>query len=132
MFPCVARGFKACASIMFIAYFWWRSLAVDGGSRTSRGYALGTLVLRSPGARRRPGIIAWYEHDRLIRGHGQTVRTLQPWLHARPIFQARGLVSIAGHDLGSSFATVRRYRQALKRKVARAGSHPGSGASKRR
>jgi hypothetical protein len=27
VFPCVARGFKACASFMFAGCCWWRSLA---------------------------------------------------------------------------------------------------------
>src|SRR4029450_6321480 len=54
------------ASFKFTGCCWWRSLAVDGGSGTSRGHALTTLVLRSPGARR-PRIVAWHGHDRLIR-----------------------------------------------------------------
>jgi hypothetical protein len=47
VFPCVARGLKACASFKFTGCCWWRSLAVDGGSGTPRGcHAFGTLVLR--------------------------------------------------------------------------------------
>jgi hypothetical protein len=40
VFPCVARGFKACASFKFTGCCWWRSLAVDGDPGTSRGHAL--------------------------------------------------------------------------------------------
>ena len=36
---CVARGHKARASFMSAGYCWWRSLAVDGCSGTSRGHA---------------------------------------------------------------------------------------------
>ena len=36
--PCVARGFKACASFMFAGCCWWRLLAVDGRSGASRGH----------------------------------------------------------------------------------------------
>ena len=36
---CVARGFKVRASFMFAGCYWWRSLAVDGGSGASRGHA---------------------------------------------------------------------------------------------
>src|SRR5262249_1108868 len=39
VFPCVARGFKACASFMFAGCCWWRSLVVDGCSGASRGHA---------------------------------------------------------------------------------------------
>ncbi len=39
VFPCVGRRFKACAGLMFTSCCWWRSLAVDGGSGTSRGHA---------------------------------------------------------------------------------------------
>src|SRR6516225_1066462 len=45
VFPCVARGFKACASFKFTDCCWWRSLAVDGGSGTSRGHASGRPCL---------------------------------------------------------------------------------------
>ena len=38
VFPCVARGFKARASVMFAACRWWQSLAADGGSGTFRGH----------------------------------------------------------------------------------------------
>jgi len=38
VFPCVARGFKARASFMFAGCCRWRSLAIDGGSGTCRGY----------------------------------------------------------------------------------------------
>jgi hypothetical protein len=38
VFPCAARGFKACASFMSAGCCWWRSLAIDGGSETSRGH----------------------------------------------------------------------------------------------
>jgi hypothetical protein len=38
VFSCVARGFKACPSFMFVGCCWWRSLAIDGGSGTSRGH----------------------------------------------------------------------------------------------
>jgi hypothetical protein len=44
VFPCVARGFKAYASFKFTDCCWWRSLAVDGGSGTSRGHALGSAT----------------------------------------------------------------------------------------
>ena len=36
VFSCVARGFKARLSFMFAGCCWWRSLAVDGSSGTSR------------------------------------------------------------------------------------------------
>ena len=48
VFSCVARRFKACASFMFAGCCWWRSLAVDGGSGTSRGHG---PVMRGPGSR---------------------------------------------------------------------------------
>ena len=48
VFSCVARGFKARASFMFAGCCWWRSLAVDGGSGTSRGHG---SVMRRPGSR---------------------------------------------------------------------------------
>ena len=40
VFPCAARRFKARASFMFTGGCWWRSLAVDGSSGTSRGHGL--------------------------------------------------------------------------------------------
>ena len=50
VFSCVARGRKARVSFMFTGCCWWRSLAVDGSSGTSRGHAWGRLgMLRSPG-----------------------------------------------------------------------------------
>jgi hypothetical protein len=48
VFSCVARGFKACPSFMFAGGRWWRSLAIDGGSGTSRGHG---PVMRRPGSR---------------------------------------------------------------------------------
>ena len=48
VFPCVARGFKARASFMFAGCCWWRSLAIDGSSGTSRGHG---SVMRRPGSR---------------------------------------------------------------------------------
>ena len=48
VFSCVARGFKPCASFMSAGCCWWRSLAVDGGSGTSRGHM---PVMRRPGSR---------------------------------------------------------------------------------
>ena len=39
VFPCVACGFKVRASFMFAGCCWWRSLADDGYSGTSRGHA---------------------------------------------------------------------------------------------
>ena len=38
VFSCVARGFKARPSFMFAGCCWWRSLAIDGSSGTSRGH----------------------------------------------------------------------------------------------
>jgi len=48
VFSCVARGFKARASFMFAGCCWWRSLAVDGSSGTSRGHE---SVMGRPGSR---------------------------------------------------------------------------------
>jgi hypothetical protein len=48
---CVDRVFKAYASFMFAGCCWWRSLAADGGSGTSRGHARRRPVMRRPGAR---------------------------------------------------------------------------------
>src|SRR5262245_55325405 len=53
VFPCVARGFKACASFMFAGCCWWRSLVVDGCS----GHLGGTLVMRGPSARCRGAVV---------------------------------------------------------------------------
>ncbi len=50
-FSCVARGLLPRASFRFIGCCWWRPLAVDGGSGTSRGHAWSTPVMRRPGAR---------------------------------------------------------------------------------
>ena len=47
VFSCVARGFKARPSFMFAGCCWWRSLAIDGGSGTSRGHR---SVMRRPGS----------------------------------------------------------------------------------
>ena len=47
-FPCVARGLKVRPSFMFVGCCWWRSLAVDGSSGTSRGHA---PVMRRPDPR---------------------------------------------------------------------------------
>ena len=38
VFSRVARRFKACPGFMFAGCCWWRSLAVDGSSGTSRGH----------------------------------------------------------------------------------------------
>jgi hypothetical protein len=48
VFPCVARAFKARPSFMFADCCWWRSLAIDGGSGTSRGHG---SVMRRPRSR---------------------------------------------------------------------------------
>jgi hypothetical protein len=40
VFSCVARVFKACPGFMFVGCCWWRSLAVDDGSGTSRGHRI--------------------------------------------------------------------------------------------
>src|SRR6266568_3435560 len=48
VFPCVARGFKPRPSFMFAGCCWWRSLAIDGCSGTSRGHG---SVMRRPGSR---------------------------------------------------------------------------------
>ena len=48
VFPCVAQGFKACASFMFAGYCWWQTLAVDGSSGASWGHA---PVVRRPGSK---------------------------------------------------------------------------------
>jgi hypothetical protein len=48
VFSCVARGFKARPSFMFAACCWRQSLAIDGGSGTSRGHG---SVMRRPGSR---------------------------------------------------------------------------------
>jgi len=63
VFPCVARGLKARASFMLAGCCWWRSLAIDGGSGTSRGHG---SVMRRPGSRRR------FQARRLasVAGHG--------------------------------------------------------------
>ena len=50
VFPCVARELEARPSFRFTGCCWWRSLAVDGGSGTSRGHVWSTL-----GTRRSPG-----------------------------------------------------------------------------
>ena len=46
-FSCVARELKACPSFMFAGCCWWRSLAIDGSSGTSRGHG---PVMRRPGS----------------------------------------------------------------------------------
>jgi len=48
VFSCVAHGFKARASFMFAGCCWWRSLAIDGCSGTSRGHG---SVMRRPDSR---------------------------------------------------------------------------------
>ena len=60
VFSCVARGFKARASFMFAGCCWWRSLAVDGGSGTSRGHG---PVMRRPGSRRSGAVSRPSAHD---------------------------------------------------------------------
>ncbi len=45
---CIARAFKARPSFMFAGCCWWRSLAIDGRSGTSRGHG---SVMRRPGSR---------------------------------------------------------------------------------
>ena len=60
VFLCVARRFKACASFMFAGCCWWRSLAVDGGSGTSRGHG---PVMRRPGSRRSGAVSRPSAHD---------------------------------------------------------------------
>ena len=47
VFSCVARELKACPSFMFAGCCWWRSLAIDGSSGTSRGHG---PVMRRPGS----------------------------------------------------------------------------------
>ena len=49
VFSCVARGLKPRASFRFTDCCWWRPLAVDGSSGTSRGHAWKTPVMRGPG-----------------------------------------------------------------------------------
>ena len=48
VFSFAARGFKARRSFMFASCCRWRSLVVDGSSRTSRGHG---SVMRRPGSR---------------------------------------------------------------------------------
>src|SRR6266567_3073196 len=50
VFSGVGRGLEGRAGFMFAGCCWWRSLAVGGGSGTSRGHA---PVMRGPGSRRR-------------------------------------------------------------------------------
>ncbi len=47
VFSCVARGFEARPSFMLAVCCWWRSLAIDGSSGTSRGHG---PVMRRPGS----------------------------------------------------------------------------------
>ncbi len=55
-FSCFARGFKPRVTFRFAGCCWWRPLAVDGGSGTSRGHAWRMPAMRRPGARR-PGAV---------------------------------------------------------------------------
>src|SRR5215469_13187120 len=69
VFPCVARGLKARPSFMFAGCCWWRSLAVDSGSGTSRGHG---SVMRRPGSRwdggvERPSAFSGRTYHKLLR-----------------------------------------------------------------
>ena len=74
-------GLKARASFMFTGCCWWRSLAVGGGSGTSRGHA---PVMRRPDSRRRD---AAARHPAPLGEPLVALGPLQVWLctHAREV-----------------------------------------------
>jgi hypothetical protein len=81
VFLCVARGFKACPSFMFVGCCWWRSSAIDGGSGTSRGHGnrmIDPLLRRSVCAAGQPAL------PQVSRGIG-----LPPGDHEYPLLTGR-------------------------------------------